>query len=404
MAESGRSAFSFLHGVVKLVALVVGFSITVLGLVALQGLFFENLWARLAIAAVLVVVVPLTIADRLLPKEQSEETVARSKGLVSDVVALAWMLGALAVAGLGPSLLSSPLTAESDRFAARGNAQLARFSGWLASRGSAAEPSEPAADPDAKKAGEGEETKAGDETKADAEAEKGDAKAADTKAAADKKADAAKAPAPAPAGDRETQTPAELFTAYAPSVVTIKVSGLRGTGAGTGFFVDDKGTIATNHHVIDGGDSVKIKFYDGSTNSKVELIAENTDIDLALLHVEMDDASTPVTLGDSDGVTVGEQVVVIGNPLGLEHTLTDGLVSSRRLYKGKKFIQMSAPVSPGNSGGPVFNQYGDVVGVTVAKVMMGLGENLNLAIPVNELKDMLAAEHDAPRKFGASSW
>ncbi len=402
MAESGRSAFSFLHGVVKLVALVVGFAITVLGLVALQGLFLENLWARLAIAVVVIVVVPLTIADRMLPKEQSEETVARSKGLVSDVVALAWMLGALAVAGLGPSVLSAPLTAEADRFAERGNSQLARFSGWLASRG-AAESAE-SADPDAKAAGEtkaGDEAKAGDETKADAK-EKADAKAADAKAA-DTKA-GAETPKPAPEGDRESQTPAQLFTAYAPSVVTIKVSGVRGAGAGTGFFVDDKGTIATNHHVIDGGDSVKIKFYDGSTNSKVELIAENTEIDLALLHVEMDEASKPVALGDSDGVTVGEQVVVIGNPLGLEHTLTDGLVSSRRLYKGKKFIQMSAPVSPGNSGGPVFNQYGDVVGVTVAKVMMGLGENLNLAIPVNELRDMLAAEHDAPRKFGASSW
>ncbi|MCA9719635.1 MAG: trypsin-like peptidase domain-containing protein, partial [Myxococcales bacterium] len=304
--------------------------------------------------------------------------------------------GAVAVAGLGPSLLHGALSAEAGRFAGDERPQLAKLTGWLASGAApasdAAEATTPAPD-----AGE---TKAEPDAKTD-EAPK--EPAADE--GAEKPADA-KAPVKPvkPAGDRKAQSPAELFSSYAPSVVTIKVSGLRGNGAGTGFFVDDKGTVATNQHVIDHADAVSVKFFDGSTNAKVELIAEDADMDLALLHVELDGPSTPVVLGDSDGVTVGEEVIVIGNPLGLEHTLTDGLVSSRRLYKGKKFIQMSAPVSPGNSGGPVFNGYGDVVGVTVAKVMMGLGENLNLAIPVNELKKMLEAEHDAPRRFGASSW
>ena len=100
-------------------------------------------------------------------------------------------------------------------------------------------------------------------------------------------------------------------------------------------------------------------------------------------------------------VSVWESVVVIGNPIGLEHTMTDGMVSSRRVYEGKRYIQMSAPVSPGNSGGPVFDEHGDVIGVTVAKLW---GENLNLAIPIDVLKPMIKSEYPSARGFGESRW
>ena len=113
------------------------------------------------------------------------------------------------------------------------------------------------------------------------------------------------------------------------------------------------------------------------------------------------DLPRPVVLGVSDEVVVGESVVVIGNPIGLEHTMTDGMVSSRRVYEGKRYIQMSAPVSPGNSGGPVFDEHGDVIGVTVAKLW---GENLNLAIPIDVLKPMIKSEYPSARGFGESRW
>ncbi|HEY8376359.1 MAG TPA: trypsin-like peptidase domain-containing protein [Nannocystis sp.] len=198
-------------------------------------------------------------------------------------------------------------------------------------------------------------------------------------------------------------TPAELFSAYAPAVVTIRTQSLLGSSAGTGFIVDGSGLIATNHHVIDGGNKLTVKRFDGSETDKVEIVDQDPERDLALLKIEAEDTLPVVTLGDSDGVTVGEAVIVIGNPLGLEHTLTDGLVSSRRLLRDKRFIQMSAPVSPGNSGGPVFNRRGEVIGVTVAKLAMGFGENLNLAIPVNDLKTLIARDH-AQGKRGGSTW
>ena len=108
-------------------------------------------------------------------------------------------------------------------------------------------------------------------------------------------------------------------------------------------------------------------------------------------------------LGDSDKVVVGERAISIGNPLGLEHTLTDGLVSSRRMYEGRAWIQMSVPVSPGNSGGPLFDMHGEVIGITTAQLgggAFGRAQNLNLAVPVNELKKMIKPEYPGRRKVG----
>jgi S1-C subfamily serine protease len=174
---------------------------------------------------------------------------------------------------------------------------------------------------------------------------------------------------------------------------------------GTGFFIDDRGTIATNHHVIDGTDHVRIKLIDGTILDQVELLTSDPEVDLALLRVDpakLTGSPKPVVLGDSAAVTVGEPVMVIGNPLGLEHTLSDGLVSSRRVYEGKKYIQMSAPTSPGNSGGPVFDRHAKVIGVAVAGFPWG--ENLNLAVPVAELAAMVKSDYPGRRRFGSSTW
>ncbi|MFW5739157.1 MAG: S1C family serine protease [Myxococcota bacterium] len=208
-------------------------------------------------------------------------------------------------------------------------------------------------------------------------------------------------------------TPAELFKKLSPSVVTISFGAGTGIiGGGTGFLIDDEGTIATNHHVISSAKQIRIKFSNGAVFEKVELLDQNADRDLALLRVNLDEPvdkspqveAQPLKLGDSDEVVVGERAIAIGNPLGLEHTLTDGLVSARRIHEGKPWIQMSVPVSPGNSGGPLFNLRGEVIGVITAQILGGFGgraQNLNLAVPVNALKSMIRETYPNRRPFGA---
>jgi S1-C subfamily serine protease len=212
----------------------------------------------------------------------------------------------------------------------------------------------------------------------------------------------------APKAKPNDKTPAELFKEVSPSVVTITVHHERYEGGGTGFLIDKEGTVATNHHVINGAKRVQVKFLSGSIFEEVELLVDDPQQDLALLRMDLArpvDGSRvevkPLTLGNSDDVVVGEHAVVIGNPLGLESTLTDGLVSARRMYVGRPWIQFSAPIGSGNSGGPVLNMRGEVIGVTTASVADGMvAQNLNLAVPVNELKKLIRTEYPSRRKFG----
>jgi S1-C subfamily serine protease len=200
-------------------------------------------------------------------------------------------------------------------------------------------------------------------------------------------------------------SPAELFAAYAPAVVAINVGHGSFRSGGTGFFIDEAGTLATNHHVIDGAEELRVKLWDGTQIERVELLTSDAEADLALLRVDLGrlpKAPMPTILGDSETVEVGEPVSVIGNPLGLDHTLTNGIVSARRILHGERYIQMSAPISPGNSGGPVFDRHGRVIGVSVGG-MVG-GQNLNLAVPVSQLQALIADDYPERRSFGASSW
>ena len=193
-------------------------------------------------------------------------------------------------------------------------------------------------------------------------------------------------------------TPSEIFSRYAASVVFIKTE----RGGGTGFLIDSKGTIATNSHVIHDAAEVEIKMKDGSLVREVELLVEDHEADLALLAIKPGKLPPPLRLGDSEKVTVGEQAVAIGNPLGLEHTLTDGLVSARRVYQGKRWLQISVPLSPGNSGGPLFSMMGEVIGVNTATVSF-MAQNLNLAVPINKLKGLIKDTYPSRRSVGATS-
>jgi S1-C subfamily serine protease len=351
------------------------------------------------VAIIVAIVLPAVLADRLLP---ADTKAGSAKGLTSDVFALSWLAIPVLFAVVGNGVTRPWLTQEGDRLAAAGQPWMASGAYLLAGvEAQAKAPVDPSANASASAVGS-----------APSVASSPSAEASTTPSAAP----SAGPPKPPPVGDGELSA-AELFKKWAPSVVTISVKGARGDGGGTGFLIDDKGTIATNHHVIDGAKEGIVKFMNGAVYEEVWVLDEDPQADLAILRVVLDKPAsgdapkvTHVALADSDKIEVGERAISIGNPLGLEHTLTTGVVSSRRTYQGKQWIQMSTPVSPGNSGGPVFNGNGAVIGVTTAIVTgFGLAQNLNLAIPVNILKSKIKGAYPGKRQFGkpgggSSTW
>ena len=155
---------------------------------------------------------------------------------------------------------------------------------------------------------------------------------------------------------------------------------------GSGFFVR-AGKIASNLHVVEGGARGYAKLVGQKTNYELEgITAVDTKRDLVVLKISA--ANSPVLpLGNSDAVQVGESVYAVGNPQGLEGTFSQGIVSSIREVGTDKLLQITTPISPGSSGGPVLNARGEVIGVSVATFKGG--QNLNFAIPSDYLKTML---------------
>ena len=165
-------------------------------------------------------------------------------------------------------------------------------------------------------------------------------------------------------------------------------------GFGSGFFVKSN-LIATNYHVIAGAASGTAKLVGKYTTYKIEgWTATDEDNDLALLKVSAYGIK-PLPLGNSDAVKIGETVYVAGNPKGLEGTFSDGIISSRRDKYTKERFQMTAPISPGSSGGPVLNGKGEVIGVSVAAHRDLDAQNLNFAIPSHYLKTLLTLSKPA---------
>jgi len=168
-------------------------------------------------------------------------------------------------------------------------------------------------------------------------------------------------------------------------------------GLGSGFFINADGYLITNFHVIEGETEISVEVYhqtDGQlardTYKQVRIVAINKFHDLALLHIE--DKNAPkfksITLGSADALTVGDSVFAIGSPLGLERTVTQGIISTKtRELEGELYLQTTAQINPGNSGGPLFNMAGEVVGVTNMKITFG--EGLGFAIPVELVKNFL---------------
>jgi len=174
------------------------------------------------------------------------------------------------------------------------------------------------------------------------------------------------------------------------SIVSIVMSDKGGhpIAQGSGFLISKDGQVVTNYHVIRHGSSAVVKFPDGTFFAVDGVLVTHEDRDVTILKVH-GTGFKALTLGDSDRLRVGEEVVAIGNPLSLESTVSNGIVSAFRTdeNEGGKFVQITAPISPGSSGGPLFNMAGEVVGITTSHIKGG--ENLNFAIPINDMKPMI---------------
>ncbi|HEC99598.1 MAG TPA: DegQ family serine endoprotease [Proteobacteria bacterium] len=165
---------------------------------------------------------------------------------------------------------------------------------------------------------------------------------------------------------------------------------LKQRSLGSGFIIDKDGYIITNNHVIERADQIKVRLADEREFS-AEIIGRDPKTDLALIKIDSFRDLPSVTLGDSEALSVGDWVITIGNPFGLNHTVTAGIVSAKGRFIGAgpydDFIQTDASINPGNSGGPLLNVRGEVVGINTAIVATGQG--IGFAIPINIAKEII---------------
>jgi serine protease Do len=198
----------------------------------------------------------------------------------------------------------------------------------------------------------------------------------------------------------------DLVNKIGEAVVQVRTPG----GLGSGFIINEDGFLLTNFHVIEGETQISVEVYSQRNDQlepraykQVRIIAINKFEDMALLKIE--DKGVPkfkyVLLGSADVVAVGERVFAIGSPLGLERTVTEGILSTKtRQLQGELYLQTTAQINPGNSGGPLFNMSGEVIGITNMKITFG--EGLGFAIPVEAVKffldhrDAFAYSNDNP--------
>jgi serine protease Do len=204
-----------------------------------------------------------------------------------------------------------------------------------------------------------------------------------------------------PAGAPQSFAP--LARVAEPAVVTIyiKQRTKKGRefkkGLGSGFLIDKQGTILTNNHVVDGGNAIDVELFNGKV-LEGKIVGTDPMTDVGVVKIDPPEGVSPLPLGDSNAVSVGDWVFAIGNPLGLTHTVTAGILSARgRSFKDVPikssvdqyfdFLQTDAAINPGNSGGPLLNLKGEVIGINTA--INAAGQGLAFAIPINMVKQML---------------
>jgi S1-C subfamily serine protease len=184
-----------------------------------------------------------------------------------------------------------------------------------------------------------------------------------------------------------TQTPFDLFPQKQQSTAT-----------GSGFLIDNDGHILTNAHVVQGAQRVDVKFSEDGESQQAEVVGTDPSSDLALLHVDDAQGATPLPLGDSSKAQVGDPVVAIGNPFGLDRTVTSGIVSAlqRQIQAPNGFsisdvIQTDAAINPGNSGGPLLDSSGSVIGInSQIASQSGGNEGVGFAVPIATASDVVS--------------
>jgi serine protease Do len=175
----------------------------------------------------------------------------------------------------------------------------------------------------------------------------------------------------------------------------------KATALGSGFIIDKEGIVVTNNHVIQGAEDILVSV-NGSTDYKAKIIGTDPYMDLAVLQIEADKKFIPVNFGDSDEARIGDWVIAIGNPFGFGGTVTSGIISSRNrdigLTRYDDFIQTDASINQGNSGGPLFNLDGQVIGINTAIIAPGSSGSIGIgfAIPSNSASKVI----DQLIKFG----
>jgi putative serine protease PepD len=194
----------------------------------------------------------------------------------------------------------------------------------------------------------------------------------------------------------------EMARRVQPTVVSIGVQTATQQGTGSGVVVTDDGLVLTNNHVVGDADEIEVRFHDGSSES-AEVVEADPSLDLAVVRIRGAEKLRSAELGDSAKLRVGDTVVAIGSPLGLEGSVTSGIVSGLdRTIPAREgtgsgrirgVIQTDAAINPGNSGGPLLNAAGEVVGINTAIATtseQGGNIGLGFAVPVNAARDLLS--------------
>jgi len=193
----------------------------------------------------------------------------------------------------------------------------------------------------------------------------------------------------------------DVYTEFGPGVVSVDVASADlGPGGGSGFVLDEDGYIVTNQHVLEGAEGVSVRFPSGE-RMQAEVIGEDVSTDVAVLKVDAPEGSlSPLTLGDSDDVAVGAPVIAMGNPLNVGLSVTTGIVSGTERpikapnnYTIDGAVQTDAAISSGNSGGPLLDSRGAVIGINsqvAATGAQGVAQGVGFAVPVNTVKNVVA--------------
>ena len=193
----------------------------------------------------------------------------------------------------------------------------------------------------------------------------------------------------------EPASVAELAKKARPSIVLITMSGRESSDSrlGTGFVISADGLIATNLHVIGEARPISVQTADGKKLSVTEIRAWDRNLDLAVLKVDGKDLPA-LELGDSTMLEQGAPMVALGNPYGLKNSVVGGVISEVREIDGRRMLQLAMPVEPGNSGGPVLDGQGKVVGIVTLKSLVQ--QNIAFAVEVNALKPLLEKPNPIP--------